>query len=88
MCFALPILHVLLTLKLTRAGQNAMPDFVPETLQMLHEQIRNYKKELYETHASNTVHEKHIVRLQSEIKRLHEAFQVCNVSHMHHSCSS
>ena len=45
---------------------------------MLHEQIRNYKKELYESHASNTVHEKHIGRLQSEIKRLHEAFQVFN----------
>ena len=45
---------------------------------MLHEKVRLYKKELHEAHATHTVHEKHITRLQSEIKRLHETFQVCS----------
>lgn len=49
-------------------------------MQMLHERIRHYKKELHEAHATNVAHEKHIARLQTEIKRLHGTFQVHAVS--------
>ena len=44
--------------------------------QMLHEQIRTYKRDLYDTQASNKAHDRHIVRLQAELKRMHEALQV------------
>lgn len=54
-------------------------------VQMLHERIRHYKKELNEAHATNTVHEKHISRLQTEIKRLHDTFQVVLVSKFCHT---
>ena len=43
---------------------------------MLHEQIRTYKRDLYDTQASNTAHDRHIMRLQAEVKRMHEALQV------------
>ncbi len=42
---------------------------------MLHEQVRIYKRELYEAQASNTAHNRHVVRLQAEAKRMHEALQ-------------
>ena len=42
---------------------------------MLHEQVRTYKRELYEAQASNTAHNRHVVRLQAEAKRMHEALQ-------------
>ena len=44
-------------------------------LQMLHEQVRTYKRELHETQASNTAHDKQILRLQAEVKKLHGALQ-------------
>lgn len=43
---------------------------------MLHEQIRAYKRDLYDTQASHTALDRHIVRLQAEVKRMHEALQV------------
>ena len=46
------------------------------SVQMLHEQVRTYKRELYETQASNTAHDRQIVRLQAEVKRLNETLQV------------
>jgi len=42
---------------------------------MLHEQVRTYKRELHEAQASNTAHNRHVVRLQAEAKRMHEALQ-------------
>ncbi len=42
---------------------------------MLHEQVRIYKRELYEAQASNTAHNRHVVRLQAEAKRMHVALQ-------------
>ncbi len=42
---------------------------------MLHEQVRTYKRELYEAQASNTANSRHVVRLQAEAKRMHEALQ-------------
>ena len=42
---------------------------------MLHEQVRTYKRELYEAQASNTANNRHVVRLQAEAKRMHEALQ-------------
>ena len=42
---------------------------------MLHEQVRTYKRELYEAQASKTANNRHVVRLQAEAKRMHEALQ-------------
>lgn len=52
---------------------------------MLHEQIRTYKRELYETQAANTAHDRHIVRLQGEVKRLHAALQASLQTSSQHS---
>ncbi|KAL3159433.1 hypothetical protein ABBQ38_009860 [Trebouxia sp. C0009 RCD-2024] len=51
-----------------------------EDNRMLHEQIRTYKRDLYDTQASNTSHDRQIVRLQAEVKRMHEALQDCSRS--------
>jgi len=57
---------------------------------MLHEQVRTYKRELYEAQASNTANNRHVVRLQAEAKRMHEALQVRNsllLPHPPYDCS-
>ncbi|KAL0052320.1 hypothetical protein WJX82_000201 [Trebouxia sp. C0006] len=51
-----------------------------EDNRMLHEQVRTYKRELYEAQASNTANSRHVVRLQAEAKRMHEALQSCSRS--------
>ena len=43
---------------------------------MLHERVKAYKKRLYEEHAMNLAHERHILRLHDDIKRLQELVQV------------
>ena len=43
---------------------------------MLHERVKAYKKRLYEEHAMNLAHERHILRLHADIKRLQELVQV------------
>ena len=45
-------------------------------LQMLHERVKAYKKRLYEEHAMNLAHERHILRLHDDIKRLQGLVQV------------
>ena len=47
--------------------------------QMLHEQVRTYKRDLHDSQASNTARDRHIMRLQAEMKRMHEALQVSSV---------
>ena len=53
----------------------SMPSEMLCCLQMLHEQLRTYKRELYETQAANTAHDRRVLRLQGEVKRLHAALQ-------------
>ena len=53
------------------------------SVQMLHEQVRTYKRELYETQASNTAHDRQTVRLQAEVKRLNETLQVSSQARHH-----
>lgn len=63
--------HTALTVQLVQLKLTMCVSF-----QMLHEQIRSYKRDLYDTQASNTAHDRHIARLQAEVKRMHEALQV------------
>ena len=46
---------------------------------MLHEQVRTYKRDLHDSQASNTAHDRHIMRLQAEVKRMHEALKVSSM---------
>ena len=43
---------------------------------MLHERVEAYKKRLYEEHAMNLAHERHILRLHDDIKRLQDLVEV------------
>ena len=43
---------------------------------MLHERVKAYKKRLYEEHAMNLAHERHILRLHDDIKRLQDLVEV------------
>ena len=62
--------------RLANTSAIAQADSMNLSFQMLHEQIRTYKRDLYDTQASNTAHDRHIMRLQAEMKRMHEALQV------------
>lgn len=53
---------------------------VLEDNRMLHERVKAYKKRLYEEHAMNLAHERHILRLHDDIKRLQELVQECDRS--------
>eukprot|EP00891_Asterochloris_glomerata_P007527 jgi/Astpho2/7527/Aster-02092 len=52
---------------------------VLEDNRMLHERVKAYKKRLYEEHAMNLAHERHILRLHDDIKRLQELVQHADV---------